>query len=179
MHPINQKHHQILEKWRHAMDLVGPGPIESHFEDAINSVRELPFCPSWIDLGSGAGFPGFALAAQQATARISMVESRQKRCFLLKTVKREAYVNNVQIINKRTEQITETFDGVISRAYKPPLEYLKDAARLLKPDGIAVLMLGSNPTLTLPSDWRLLASHRYSVSDHTRVIWILQYLRQS
>ena len=179
MHPINQKHHQILEKWRHAMDLVGPGALEPHFEDAINSVQNIPFRSSWIDLGSGAGFPGFALAAQQEKAHISMVESRQKRCFFLKAVKREAGINNVQIINKRTEQITDTFDGVISRAYKPPLEYLKDAARLLKTDGIAVLMLGSNPTLTLPSAWTLLDSHRYCVSDHTRVIWILQYRRQS
>ena len=179
MHPINARHLKVLEKWRHAMDLVGPGPLEPHFEDAINSVRNLPKCATWVDLGSGAGFPGFALAAQQEEAHVSMVESRQKRCFFLKTVKREAQIQNVSILNQRTEQIKARFDGVISRAYKPPIEYLKDAARLLNPDGYAVLMLGSNPSFEPPNDWNLMDSHRYSVSDHTRVVWILQYRRHS
>ena len=179
MHPINEHHRRVLEKWRHAMDLVGPGPIEPHFEDSINAVQNLPNCANWIDLGSGAGFPGFALAAQQSQAHILMVESRQKRCSFLKTVKREAKIQNVRIVNQRTETITETFDGVISRAYKPPIEYLKDATRLLNPKGIVVLMLGSNPTFELSSDWALVDSHRYNVSDHTRLVWILQYRRHN
>lgn len=179
MHPINQKHYQLLEKWRHKMDLVGPGNIDVHFEDAINSVQKIPFRSSWADLGSGAGFPGIALAAQQEEAHIQMIESRQKRCSFLKTIIREANINNVQISNTRTENISRLFDGVISRAYKPPLEYLEDAARLLKPEGIAVLMLGSNPDITLPPNWTLMESHRYPVADHTRMLWILQYRRQS
>ena len=44
MHPINAKHLKVLEKWRHAMDLVGPGPLEPHFEDAINSVQIYQLC---------------------------------------------------------------------------------------------------------------------------------------
>lgn len=161
------------------MDLVGPGPLKPHFEDAINCAQLLPFCQTWADLGSGAGFPGFALAAQQPNSHVSMIESRQKRCTFLRSVVRKANLNNVQIIQDRTESVQNHFDGVISRAYKPPLAYLEDAERLLKPNGIAILMLGSTPDITLPSTWLLLEQQHYPVDDHTRCVWILQYLRQS
>ena len=105
MHPINKHHYDLLEKWRHAMDLVGPSDIDHHFEDAINSVQYLPECETWADLGSGAGFPGFALAAQQPNAFVSMIESRQKRCAFLRNVVRTAQIKNIEIIQSRTEKI--------------------------------------------------------------------------
>jgi 16S rRNA (guanine527-N7)-methyltransferase len=179
MHPINKHHYDLLEKWRHAMDLVGPSDIDHHFEDAINSVQYLPECETWADLGSGAGFPGFALAAQQPNAFVSMIESRQKRCAFLRNVVRTAQIKNIEIIQSRTEKIDTLFGGVISRAYKPPLSYLTDAARLLRPDGVAVLMAGSEARLTLPNEWLIKSKHEYPVGNHTRCIWILQFRRQS
>lgn len=179
MHPINQHHYDLLGKWRHAMDLVGPGAMETHFEDAINSVRLLPKRQTWADLGSGAGFPGFALAAQQPNAVVSMIESRQKRCAFLRNVVRTAKISNINVMQARTETIEGYFDGVISRAYKPPSEYLIDAARLLKPGGVAVLMLGSDAQPQITTDWFITSKHDYPVNDHTRCIWILQFRRQS
>ncbi len=32
--PPERAHMTLLAKWRKAMDLVGPGPLEPHFEDA-------------------------------------------------------------------------------------------------------------------------------------------------
>ena len=32
-----ENHRQVLEKWRNAMDLVGPGPLDPHFEDAAQA----------------------------------------------------------------------------------------------------------------------------------------------
>ena len=49
-------HLELLEKWRAAMNLIGPGPAEHHFMDARGAVASLGARGRWADLGSGAGF---------------------------------------------------------------------------------------------------------------------------
>ena len=34
-------HRRVLEQWRRSMDLVGPGPLDPHFEDAEQAVCTL------------------------------------------------------------------------------------------------------------------------------------------
>jgi 16S rRNA (guanine527-N7)-methyltransferase len=140
MSPLEEHHHELLQRWRKAMDLVGPGPLEPHFEDARKAVAWLEARGDWADLGSGAGFPGVALAALHPEAQVLLVESRHKRASFLDQV--AAGANNLSVDAGRTERLPDaSFDGVISRAYRPPDEFLADALRLLRPGGIAVLML--------------------------------------
>ena len=151
------------------MDLIGPGPAEPHFEDAIGVVSGLDATGDWADLGSGAGFPGIALAAFFAEARVVLAESRQKRASFLKRVLHTAGLENARVHHGRTEALEEgRFDGIISRAYKPPLDFLVDAARLLKPGGRAVLMLGSEAEIELPVDFERLSASCYAVGDGQR-----------
>ncbi len=57
----------LLRQWQKAVNLVAPGTLDAvwhrHFAD---SAQLLPLAPpgarSWIDLGSGAGFPGLVVA---------------------------------------------------------------------------------------------------------------------
>ena len=57
----------LLRHWQKAVNLVAPGTLDAvwhrHFAD---SAQLLPLAPpgarSWIDLGSGAGFPGLVVA---------------------------------------------------------------------------------------------------------------------
>ena len=79
------------------MDLIGPGPMEPHFEDANHAVQNLHAQGLWVDLGSGAGFPGIALAAHHPQAHVLMVESRQKRVFFLKNVIQKSQLSNIEI----------------------------------------------------------------------------------
>jgi 16S rRNA (guanine527-N7)-methyltransferase len=166
-------HRQLLRKWRKAMDLIGPGDMEAHFIDAIKAVESLDISGDWIDLGSGAGFPGIALGSYHPQIHLTMVESRQKRATFLKQIVLRTKIPNITIICDRTENITQKFDGVISRAYKPPLEYLEDAKRLLKPNGTAICLLGDQPNLVLPSEWKIQEQLRYPVSDGYRQRWSL------
>jgi len=163
-------HRRLLQKWRKAMDLIGPGPMEPHFEDAIGAVQDLDVHGRWADLGSGAGFPGIALAAFHADAEVLLVESRQKRAIFLRKVIAEAGLDNATIVHGRTETLPEEgFDGVISRAYKPPRKFLADAERLLRPGGLAVMMLGDRTDHDLPLGWEVVRSDRYAVDDGHRV----------
>ncbi|MCP4806188.1 MAG: methyltransferase domain-containing protein [Proteobacteria bacterium] len=140
MTPLEQHHFDLLTKWRKAMDLVGPGPLEPHFEDARRAVAWLEPTGSWVDLGSGAGFPGVALAAHHPDLRVLLVESRSKRAAFLDQVARTA--PNLSVRCTRSEKLEDgAFDGVISRAYRPPEDFLADARRLLQAGGTAVVML--------------------------------------
>ena len=172
--PAEDTHHRLLARWRGAMDLVGPGPLEPHFRDAIGAVSGLEVAGRWADLGSGAGFPGISLAARHPAATVLLVESRQKRTVFLSQVVAAAALTNAAVLRQRVEKLEGGLDGVISRAYKPPLRYLADAARLLRPGGLAVLMLGDGVHIEPPSGWSVVERHRYPVSDGHRVRLVLQ-----
>ncbi len=135
-------HSALLEKWRHAMDLVGPGPIAPHFEDAAKAVSWLEAQGHWLDLGSGAGFPGIALAARHPQATVHLVESRQKRAVFLREATRRCGLDNAHVLHQRSEDLERGhWDGVISRAYKSPESALSEARGFLQVSGIAVLLL--------------------------------------
>ena len=167
-------HQALLERWRTAMNLVGPGDTEPHFVDSAGAVLGLPAQKRWVDLGSGAGFPGIALAARHPTSEVGLVESRQKRAHFLQQVVRAAGLTNAQVFHGRTEQIEDTFDGVISRAYRPPEDYLNDAAMLVKSGGLAVLLSGENPGAF--DGWEAQESHTYAVPDGQRTRTVFRRL---
>ena len=150
------------------MDLIGPGPIDDHFVDAEQAVCDLNAQGDWVDLGSGAGFPAIAFAALNPRANILMVESRQKRAFFLRQVITRSQLSNITVFHGRSEHLNRQFDGVISRAYKKPLAYLEDAARLGKANAQCVLMLGDVSIFTPPSQWSVLSEKRYAVRDGYR-----------
>ena len=150
------------------MDLIGPGPMEPHFEDANQAVCNLDVQGSWVDLGSGAGFPGIALAAHHPNAHILLVESRQKRVLFLKRVIQESQLPNIEIYHGRSENLVQTFDGVISRAYRKPLAYLEDARRLSKPQAKTVLLLGGDNPFVPPEHWTIKEDSTYTISTGSR-----------
>ena len=164
-------HRDLLERWRSAMNLVGPGDVDHHFVDSAGAVEALSATGRWADLGSGAGFPGIALAARYPDAEVWLVESRQKRVVFLREVVRAAGLLNATVIHGRVEDLEPGFHGVISRAFRPPEAYLSDAARLLAPGGRAVLLTGEEAPDFV--GWVRLHSGRYPVPDGYRVRTIL------
>jgi 16S rRNA (guanine527-N7)-methyltransferase len=170
MERTNAVHEALLAQWRKAMDLVGPGPLAPHFIDAAGAVRGLPAAGRWVDLGSGAGFPGVALAGLFPGLAVELVESRQKRATFLEKVVRDAGLSNARAICCRSEELSPgAYDGLISRAYKPPEAVLaEDGARLLRPGGLAVLLLGDGGPMVAPPGWERTEELRYAVPDGHR-----------
>ena len=164
--PAEDIHRALLERWRKAMNLVGPGPVEAHFLDAVGAVSGLNATGRWADLGSGAGFPGIALAARHPSASVLLVESRAKRATFLVQVIREAQLDNATVFHGRVEELAPGFDGVISRAFRPPEAYLADAERLLASGGRAVLLSGDPPPAF--AGWIAEEVIEYAVPDGTR-----------
>ena len=162
-------HFELLKKWRHAMDLVGPSHVEEHFIDAYHTCHDINAAGNWVDLGSGAGFPGIALAIYNQKAHVTLVESRQKRAIFLRRVLVQTQLTNATVFHGRTENLSSSsYDGVISRAYKNPPAYLVDAKRLLSKNGIAILLLGGDSTFETPENFDILSEKKYSVLEKNR-----------
>ena len=86
MSDLLSTHRRLLERWRKSMNLVGPGDVQVHFDDCQLALATLTPEGHWVDLGSGAGFPGIPLAATWPELRVDLVDSRKKRCWFLEQV---------------------------------------------------------------------------------------------
>lgn len=169
-------HRELLESWRKAMDLVGPGPVDEHFADAEGAVRGLGAHGRWLDLGSGAGFPGVMLAARWPDAQVTLVERRQKRAVFLEEVVAKAGLANARVLQGDTDALPRAaWDGVVSRAYKPPPAYLADAIELLVPGGVAVLLTAGEAPAP-PPGLELFHVERYVVDGKSRAS--VRYVRR-
>src|SRR6476646_4891441 len=57
---------QLLRQWQKTINLVAPSTLDAiwhrHFADSAQLVSMAPEAATWVDLGSGAGFPGLVVA---------------------------------------------------------------------------------------------------------------------
>lgn len=92
-----------------------------------------------VDLGSGVGTPVVPLALAVPHARFTAVEAREKRATFLLQVAAKVHIDNLRVLDTRTEQLIATepasFDLVMARAYAAPDVLCAHAAALLKPGG--------------------------------------------
>jgi len=91
----------------------------------VDSAQLAAFAPettrSWLDLGSGAGFPGLVIALVRPELHVTLVESRRKRAeFLGATADALGVSDRVEVRGQRLELIGEsTFDAISARAFAP------------------------------------------------------------
>ena len=85
--------------------------------------RETPSRP-WLDLGTGAGFPGLVIAALRPEWEIVLVESRARRVEWLEHIVRELDLGNCRVEGRRLELVEPFNASVISARAFAPLEKL-------------------------------------------------------
>jgi len=103
--------------------------------DIVRNARQV------ADLGSGAGFPGLALAVALPEAEVSLVESQRRRCDFLERLRAGARVGNVRVVCARAEEWIDgasSRDLVVARALAPQTVVLEYAAPLLQIGGALV-----------------------------------------
>ena len=84
----------------------------------------------WIDLGSGAGFPGLVIATMKPDRPVILIESRRLRVQWLETIVLTLNLENCRVIGEDLRRV-ETFSaGVISaRAFAPLPRLVEFSAR--------------------------------------------------
>jgi len=95
------------------------------------------------DLGSGAGFPGLALACARLDADVALVESVGRKCMFLERAVAAAGAANVEIACTRAEEWDRRgLDLVCARAVAPLAVLVEYAAPLLRIGGAFVAWKG-------------------------------------
>jgi 16S rRNA (guanine527-N7)-methyltransferase len=119
----------LLAKWRDVTNLISSASFDHiwlrHVADSAQILSLAPEAKRWIDLGSGAGFPGMVLAIQLADtpgALVHLIESDQRKCAFLREVARETGAA-AEIHAARIEAIAPQslmpMDAVTARALAP------------------------------------------------------------
>ena len=103
--------------------------------EVVRSARQI------ADLGSGAGFPGLALAIALPESEMTLVESQGRRCEFLRRLCTGARVDNAHVVCARAEEWVDgasSQDLVLARALASQAVVLEYAAPLLLVGGTLV-----------------------------------------
>lgn len=132
---------------------------QRHFADSLQLLDHVPRGTSpWMDLGSGAGFPGLPLAVALGEREIFLIESRKRRVDWLKRAARDLGLENCRVIGARLENVDSFPAAVIAaRAFAPLGKLLKLSARFSTRDTVWLLPKGRSAAQELaeqPEDVR-------------------------
>lgn len=121
----------LLLKWQRKINLVGPSTVKwiwhRHF---LDSIQLLPLAPTdwqkWLDIGSGAGFPGLPVAIVSGKSAV-LIESDQRKAIFMREVIRQTNASAI-VLNQRIEDAARQDADVISARALAPLDKLLDLA---------------------------------------------------
>lgn len=119
----------LVRRWQPAKNLVAPSTLprlwSRHMADGAQAFAALPTADRWLDLGSGAGFPGLVTAillADRPGAHVTLVESNGRKAAFLSTVARELRLpvtvrsDRIESLAERGEPPLDRIDAVSARA---------------------------------------------------------------
>jgi 16S rRNA (guanine527-N7)-methyltransferase len=139
-----------LEEWNARIDLTAARTPEELVDlmlaDAFVLAARIPQDAGVVDVGTGAGAPGLALALVRRDLRVTLVEPQAKRASFLRTVIGEVDRADVVIERVRGESMPlndgqRVFDVAVSRATLPPAAWLDLGTRMVAPGGTIWLLV--------------------------------------
>ena len=151
-----EQYHQVLEEWGKQMNLTTitehDDVIIRHFLDSLSLVDVIGFDDGdkLIDVGTGAGFPGLALAIAFPNIHVTLMDSVQKKLKFLQAVIDELQLDNVEVLHMRAEDAgnhpdhREQYDIVTARAVALLPVLLEYTMPLAKVGGFVVAMKGES-----------------------------------
>jgi 16S rRNA (guanine527-N7)-methyltransferase len=139
----------------------------------VDSAQLLPYVPRetsspWLDLGTGAGFPGLVIAALRPECEVVMVESRNRRIEWLDRARIAMGLDNARVAGQRLELVESFPVSVISaRAFAPLEKLLTISARFSTSDTVWLLPKGRSAKQELEDlrKWRHMFHVEQSLTD--------------
>ena len=119
----------LLVEWQAKTNLVAPSTLPHlwtrHISDSLQLLDLASSAKSWVDLGSGGGFPGVVLAcalAETPGANVHLVERNAKKAaFLREAIRVTSAAGTVHLagIGDSVDRIGSRVDCVTARALAP------------------------------------------------------------
>ncbi|MDQ4078647.1 MAG: 16S rRNA (guanine(527)-N(7))-methyltransferase RsmG [Chloroflexota bacterium] len=151
-----ERYIDLLREWNERINLTAitdpEGIVVRHFLDslsvlaALDGVADETF--SVIDVGTGAGFPGMALAIMRPSWQVTLLEATRKKVDFLSLVIQELELSNVQPIWGRAEEAgqmpahREQYDAAVARAVAELPVLAEYCLPFVRPGGVWVAQKG-------------------------------------
>jgi 16S rRNA (guanine527-N7)-methyltransferase len=144
----------LLDRWRHKTNLISSSTFPSiwtrHIADSAQLKTLAPKAKRWVDMGTGAGFPGLVIAIQLADvpgAIVHCIESDGRKCAFLREATRAtgavAAIHPVRVEAIEPDSLGAV-DAVTARAFAPLPLTLKLARPWMERGAIAVFPRGES-----------------------------------
>jgi len=128
-------HYLLLLKWNQKIDLSSVvEPVQAarfHYLESLFATRFLPpLAQTAVDVGSGAGFPGFPIAVSRPNLAVVLIESQARKVAFLRTASRQLGVRSVSAFHGRfLDYKPREFDVAFCRAIDRFGDVLPDILR--------------------------------------------------
>ncbi|WP_300033033.1 16S rRNA (guanine(527)-N(7))-methyltransferase RsmG [uncultured Roseobacter sp.] len=145
-----QGFHDLVLKWTPKINLISKSSIpflwDRHIWDSAQVVPMVPAGDTWVDIGSGGGFPAVVVAIfareTHPARQVRMIESDQRKSAFLRTAIRELDLNASVNVARIEAVEPQQADVVSARALADLSQLLGYAERHLKPQGTALFFKG-------------------------------------
>ena len=169
---------ETLLAWQQRINLIAPSTEPKlwtrHIADSLQLLALAPQAKTWVDLGSGGGFPGLVIAcalADKPGARVHLVESSTKKAAFLREAARAtgapAQIHAVRI-EDFVENLSMAVDVVTARALAPLVRLLAATYPLLKTGTLGLFPKGQDVDAELTEAakcWSIQSSLAPSLTD--------------
>jgi 16S rRNA (guanine527-N7)-methyltransferase len=141
-----------------------------HIADSAQLLTHVPRETStpWLDLGTGAGFPGLVIAALRPDCEVVMVESRGRRIEWLERVCGMLGLTNAKVAGVRLEALPKrAFRSISARAFAPLPKLLELSAGFSTSETVWLLPKGRSARQELSelNGWNHLFHVEQSLTD--------------
>jgi 16S rRNA (guanine527-N7)-methyltransferase len=172
------KYLALLNKWSAAVNLIGTrDPDETarfHLADSLALLPHLGSARRVVDVGSGAGLPGAALAIARPDLDVTSLEPIHKKHAFQSAVRRDLGLDRFRPLALRDEDYRAStgftpHDAAVSRATWAIPEWLPRGALLVRPGG-RVLGMEGREQKELPAG---AGRHPYELGGRSRAVVVL------
>lgn len=172
------KYLSLLNKWSASVNVVGtrdlPSVARFHLADSLALLPHLGPARRLVDVGSGGGLPGAALAIARPDLEVTALEPVHKKHAFMAAVRRELGLTGFTPLAERDEQHRAradfaAYDAAVSRATWALPEWLARGRQLVVPGGRVLGMEGKDQH-QLPAG---ASRHPYALGGRTRAVVLL------